>query len=91
MAAVCPDANLDRYTDFTDFQVLLDHWQAPGGWGDGEFNGDGVVDFLDFQILLDYWNPTGWSAGPAQVPEPATRSLLTLAALRILRRNRKPL
>ena len=82
------DANLDRYTDFTDFQVLLDHWQAPGGWGDGDFNGDGTVDFLDFQVLLDYWNPTGWSAGPSQVPEPASLSLLLLGGLAMLRRKK---
>ena len=82
------DANLDRYTDFTDFQVLLDHWQAPGGWGDGDFNGDGTVDFLDFQVLLDYWNPTGWSAGASQVPEPASLSLLLLGGLAVLRRKK---
>ena len=82
------DANLDRYTDFTDFQVLLDHWQAPGGWGDGDFNGDGTVDFLDFQVLLDYWNPTGWSAGASQVPEPASLSLLLLGGLALLRRKK---
>ncbi len=26
------DANLDTYTDYGDFQVLLDHWQLHGGW-----------------------------------------------------------
>jgi autotransporter-associated beta strand protein len=83
------DANLDRFTDFTDFQVLLDHWQAPGGWAQGDFNGDGVVDFLDFQVLLDYWNPGGWNAGTSQVPEPATLSLLALGGLALLRRSRK--
>jgi hypothetical protein len=83
------DANLDHYTDFTDFQVLLDHWQAPGGWTQGDFNGDGVVDFLDFQVLLDYWNPGGWSVGTSQVPEPATLSLLALGGLALLRRSRK--
>jgi autotransporter-associated beta strand protein len=82
------DANLDRFTDFTDFQVLLDHWQAPGGWAQGDFNGDGTVDFLDFQVLLDYWNPGGWNAGTSQVPEPATLSLLALGGLALLRRKK---
>ena len=82
------DANLDRYTDFTDFQVLLDHWQASGSWQYGDFNGDGTVDFLDFQVLLDYWNPTGWNAGASQVPEPASLSLLLLGGLAVLRRKR---
>jgi fibronectin-binding autotransporter adhesin len=82
------DANLDRFTDFTDFQVLLDHWQAPGGWASGDFNGDGTVDFLDFQVLLDYWNPGGWNGGTSQVPEPATLSLLALGGLALLRRKK---
>jgi hypothetical protein len=82
------DANLDRFTDFTDFQVLLDHWQATGGWAQGDFNGDGTVDFLDFQVLLDYWNPGGWNGGTSQVPEPATLSLLALGGLALLRRRK---
>ena len=57
------DANGDHYTDFADFQVLLDHWQGAGGWAIGDFTGDGIVDFGDFQKLLDCWNPTGWSGG----------------------------
>ena len=57
------DANLDQFSDFTDFQIILDHWQATGGWADGDFNGDTTVDFLDFQKLLDYWNPLGWAPG----------------------------
>jgi hypothetical protein len=83
------DATLGGYTDFSSFQVLLDHWQAPGGWAQGDFTGDGIVDFLDFQILLDYWNPGGWSAGTSQVPEPATMSLILLGGLAMLRRYRR--
>lgn len=57
------DANLDRATELTDFDVLLEDWCAQGdfvGWSMGDFNGDKTVDFQDFQILLVYWNPMGW-------------------------------
>ena len=81
------DANLDCYTDFTDFQVLLDHWQAQGEWTQGDFNGDGIVDFLDFQILLNYWNPGGANYALSVVPEPAALSLLALGGLAILRKR----
>jgi uncharacterized protein YjbI with pentapeptide repeats len=86
------DANLDKATDFGDFQTLLNHWQASGpgvGWATADFNGDGVVDFLDFQILLNYWNPGGWNFAPSQTPEPASLSLILLGALALLRRSRK--
>jgi hypothetical protein len=86
------DANLDYKTDFLDFQVLLDHWQATGpniGWAQGDFNGDYTVDFLDFQKLLDYWNPGGWNFAPAETPEPASLSLILLGSLTLLRRSRK--
>jgi hypothetical protein len=86
------DANLDKTTDFADFQALLDHWQTSGagvGWAQADFNGDGVVDFLDFQSLLDYWNPSGWNFAPAQVPEPASLTVVLLGGLDLLRRSRK--
>jgi len=85
------DANLDRATDFGDFQTLLNHWQASGptiGWAQADYNGDGVVDFLDFQILLNYWNPGGWNYAPSQTPEPASLSLILLGALGLVRRKR---
>jgi autotransporter-associated beta strand protein len=85
------DANLDRATDFGDFQTLLNHWQASGptiGWTQADFNGDGVVDFLDFQILLNYWNPGGWNYAPSQTPEPASLTLILLGGLALLRRKK---
>jgi hypothetical protein len=85
------DANLDKATDFEDFQTLLNHWQASGsgiGWAQADFNGDGVVDFLDFQILLNYWNPAGWNFAPSQTPEPTSLSLISLGGLALLRRKK---
>jgi hypothetical protein len=86
------DTDMNKATDFQDFQALLNHWQNTGsgiGWAQADLNGDGVVDFLDFQILLDYWNPSGWNYAPSEVPEPATLSLLAMGALGILRQSRK--
>jgi uncharacterized protein YjbI with pentapeptide repeats len=86
------DANLDRSTDFVDFQTLLNHWQNSGpgiGWAQADFNGDGVVDFMDFQMLLNYWNPMGWNFAPSEAPEPASLSLILLGGLALLRRSRK--
>ncbi len=80
------DANLDTYTDYGDFQVLLTHWMQHGGWAEGDFNGDGIVDFGDFQILLYNWNPSGWN-NPSEIPEPASLSLLVLGTLALLRRR----
>ncbi len=75
------DANLDGKTDFSDFQVVLDHWQVSGiGWAQGDFNGDGKVDFLDFQTLLSYWNPAGWNFSQGDALSPAVGSTLTAAA-----------
>jgi hypothetical protein len=85
------DANLDKNTDFVDFQALLNNWQQSGpgvGLAQADFNGDGVVDFLDFQILLNYWNPGGWNFAPSESPEPASVSLILLGAVGFLRRRR---
>jgi hypothetical protein len=80
------DANLDGKVDFTDFQVLLDHWQNSGaGWATGDFTGNGKVDFADFQKLLDNWNPAG---AQSPVPEPATLCLLSLGGLALIKRRR---
>jgi hypothetical protein len=86
------DADLNKATDFADFQALLNHWQNLGaGWAGGDFNGDGVVDFLDFQILLNYWNPGGWNVAPSvsQTPEPATVALLLAGGLFVLLRRQR--
>ena len=83
------DANLDKKIDFADFQIVLDHWQRRytlAAWGAGDFDGDKYVGFEDFQTLLDNWNPAGLSA--AEVPEPASLTLLALGAATLLRRQK---
>jgi hypothetical protein len=78
------DANLDHATDFSDFQILLNHWQASGagvGWASADFNGDGVVDFLDFQKLLNYWNPGGWNNAPSVATSDSSAAATSFAAV----------
>jgi hypothetical protein len=37
--------------NFSDFQILADHFGSPGGWGDGNFTYSATIDFGDFQAL----------------------------------------
>jgi hypothetical protein len=79
------DANGDDVVDDADASILAAHWQQSGediGWEDGDFNGDGVVDGQDASILAAHWQNNG--EGSAPVPEPATSTLLILAALTLL-------
>ena len=45
------DANLDGVVDTTDEAIVNANFGNPGGWADGDFNGDDVVDQLDLDIL----------------------------------------
>jgi Dockerin type I domain len=46
------DANLDGKVDFTDFQILQNHWgQENQWWEQGDFNADGKVDPADLKLL----------------------------------------
>ena len=45
------DANLDGVVDSTDEGLVLANFGNPGGWADGDFNGDDTVDQLDLDIL----------------------------------------
>ena len=90
------DANEDGKVSFADFQTLELNFNQPGGWDQGDFNGDGVVDTLDLKLFLDHYVPSAsmeeiasiqtFAAGA--VPEPATLALVVFG-LQCLPRNRK--
>ena len=93
------DANGDGCVDDLDLTTLAVHWQqATDLWEHGNFNSDGVVNDLDLTALAVNWQQgcggggsfaDAWSAAQANVPEPATLSLLAIGGLAVLRRRRK--
>ena len=46
------DANLDGVVDATDQALVEANLDTPGGWADGDFNGDDLVNQADLDILL---------------------------------------
>ena len=46
------DANLDGVVDALDQALVQGNLNTPGGWADGDFNGDDLVNQLDLDILL---------------------------------------
>jgi uncharacterized protein YjbI with pentapeptide repeats len=83
------DADLDGNVDFADFVTLANHFDGPGGWGDGDFDADGKVLFADFVILANNYGKTS-AANTMAVPEPGSVSLALLGvALHAGVRNRK--
>lgn len=56
-AAACPgDVDDSDSVDFTDLNIVLDHWGEtvdPGTSGDA--NSDGTVNFAGLNLVLDYW------------------------------------
>ena len=86
------DADLDTDVDDDDLSLLLANWgqdatgDPDGGWGRGEFNGAAPIGDDDLSLLLANWNPGG--GGSAVIPDPATLSLLAMAAPALLKRRR---
>lgn len=82
--AIEGDSDYDGDIDANDLAALGLNW-APNGsgaiWEDGDFDADGDVDANDLAALGLNWDPVG------TVPEPATLTLLVLAAILRRRRN----
>jgi hypothetical protein len=86
------DANGDLVVDFADLGILLNHYNQPGTFPDGDFDATGIVDFADLGILLNNYNvhaPTASETLP--VPEPASlvMALGSGLALAFLARGRR--
>jgi hypothetical protein len=74
------DANGDRKVSFADYLVLEQNFgKTDVRWSMGDFTNDGKVSFADYLILEQSFGKT--------IPEPATLSLLVLAALAMKRRK----
>jgi probable HAF family extracellular repeat protein len=91
------DANEDGKVSFSDFQAIELNFGQPGGWDQGDFNGDGVVDTLDLKLFLDHYGPSAasneiaaiQSLAASVVPEPAALAPAALALAACSRRRRR--
>jgi len=90
---VSGDADLDNDVDADDLATWGANYTGDAGsgksWFNGDFDGDGDVDADD----LATWgaNYTGAGGAPlmADVPEPATMTLLAIGGVALIRRRRK--
>jgi hypothetical protein len=94
------DANLDGQITGDDyFQIDSGFPAGAHGWFNGDFNYDGSITGDDYFVIDSNFSaqgtpiPTsggvGRVAGTAAVPEPASLSIIALAAAPLLRRRRR--
>jgi hypothetical protein len=89
------DANLDGIVNFTDLQLLDDHWEQSGYWSGGDFDYNRLVNITDLYILAPNWNDSTplsdalAQLGLPQVPEPALCMAFMIAPLFIRRRRNR--
>ena len=71
---------------FSDFTLLANDFGSPGGWMNGDFDGDGAVRFPDFLILANNFGES--TTAPTSVPEPSALLLVLcgMIAIRGVRR-----
>ena len=77
------DADGDGDVDDDDLSLLLSNWGTTTDCAHGEFSGVPPVDDDDLSLLLSNWT------GAAAVPEPATLTLIALAACSTAIRRRR--
>jgi hypothetical protein len=99
------DANLDGLIDGGDYGIIDNNVQIPNadGYYNGDFNYDGVIDGGDYGIIDNNIQAQGAPfpvsgvasvesaglAGVTAVPEPASLSIVGLAAASLLGRRRR--
>ena len=84
------DASVNERITVGDVSLLADHWGKPADWFGGDFTGDDQVTIGDVSILSAWWG-CGEPLPPpplADVPEPASLTLLAAGAAVLLRRRR---
>ena len=93
MFTLLGDANLDGVVNSEDFTPFSHNLGQPGGWDQGDFNYDGIVNTEDFTPFSHNLNQSAILAGVledsssisfANVPEPASMSLLLSATIGFL-------